>query len=235
MPLKSIFLDLGGTLVTERPGRAAIYAEEARRSGLRVGAEEMGTLMAGAHADMPRELDGAFRYSDDWFRAFQRRIFVKELGFEEARFDELSSRLFARFEDARSFSLYPGARELLDALRARGLTLGLISNWSARLPRLLRVLELDRSFDFVLCSAELRMEKPERAVFEAALGRAGAPPALCVHAGDSVERDARGALGAGIPAVLVDHEGRFGAAERALCPVVRDLAALRDLILERAA
>jgi hypothetical protein len=56
-----------------------------------------------------------------------------------------------------------------------------------------------------------------------------------LHAGDHVERDARGALGAGIPAVLVDHEGRFGAAERALCPVVGSLGALRDLILERVA
>ena len=235
MSLAAVFLDLGGTLLAERPGRAAIYAEEGGRQGLRVDAARMSALMARAHAALPRELDGAFRYSDDWFRAFQQRIFVAELGLEEARFDELSARLFARFEDARSFVVHPGARELLHGLRERGLTLGLISNWSARLPRLLRVLELERAFDFVLCSAMLRMEKPERAIFEAALRRAGALAAQCLHAGDHVERDVLGALGAGIPAVLVDHEGRSGAAERALCPVVSDLAALRDLILERAA
>jgi putative hydrolase of the HAD superfamily len=235
MPLMSVFLDLGGTLVSERPGRAAIYAEEGRREGLRVDTAEMSALMASAHAALPRELDGAFRYSDPWFRALQRRIFVAELGLEEARFDALSARLFARFEEASSFVVHPCARELLHDLRARGLRLGLVSNWSARLPRLLRALELDRAFDFVLCSAVLRMEKPERAIFEAALRRAGAPAASCLHAGDHVERDARGALAAGIPAVLVDHEGRLGAAERALCPVVSDLAELRDLILERAA
>jgi putative hydrolase of the HAD superfamily len=235
MPLAAAFLDLGGTLLAERPGRAALYAEEGRRQGLRVGVEEMGELMARAHAALPRELGGAFRYSDAWFRAFQRRVFVTELGLEEGRFEELSARLFSRFEDARSFALYPGARELLGCLRARGLVLGLISNWSGRLPRLLEALELDRAFDFVLCSAELRTEKPERAIFEEALRRAGVPAARCIHAGDHVERDARGALAAGIGAVLVDHEGRLGAAERELCPVVRNLAALQDLILERAA
>jgi putative hydrolase of the HAD superfamily len=235
MPLAAVFLDLGGTLLAERPARAELYAEEGRRYGLRVDAAEMKESMARAHAALPRELGNAFRYSDDWFRAFQRRIFVTELGLAEARFDELSARLFARFEDASSFVLYSGARECLAALRARGLVLGLISNWSARLPRLLRALELERAFDFVLCSAELRMEKPERAIFELALERAGAPAARCLHAGDQVERDALGALGAGLQAVLVDHEGRLDAAARALCPVVSDLAALRDLILERAA
>ena len=83
--------------------------------------------------------------------------------------------------------------------------------------------------------AVLRLEKPERAIFDAAVRRAGVPAELCLHAGDKVDRDARGALAAGIPAVLVDHEGRFGAAERALCPVVSSLGALRDLILERIA
>ena len=65
--------------------------------------------------------------------------------------------------------------------------------------------------------------------------RARATAAHCLHAGDHVERDALGAIGAGIPAVLVDHGGHLGAVERALCPVVSDLAALQDLILERAA
>lgn len=235
MSLAAVFLDLGNTLLTERPARADLYAEEARRVGLTIGSAEMHALMARAHGALPREIGSAFRYSDAWFRAFQRRIFVDDLGLEESRFDGLSARLFARFEDARSFVLYPGARELLAGLRAHGLKVGLVSNWSERLPRLLRALELAPAFDFVLCSAELRLEKPERAIFDAALRRAGAPAECCLHAGDHVDRDARGALDAGIPAVLVDHAGRFGPAERALCPVVSNLGELRDLILERVA
>lgn len=235
MPLQAVFLDLGNTLVCERTSRAAVYAEEAAHAGLCVDALRMSACMQRAHAALPREFEGCFRYSDAWFRAFQRRIFLDELGLEPERFETLSARLFQRFEEARTFVLYPGARELLAALRARGLALGLISNWSERLPRLLEALALAPAFDFVLGSAELRLEKPEPAIFELALRRAGVPPERCLHAGDQLELDARGALAAGIPAVLVDHEGRLGDTARALCPVVGSLRALQDLILEGAA
>jgi len=231
MSVAAVFLDLGNTLVRERAPRAEIYAAEARAEGLAVGAEDVGACMARAHAALPREIDGAFRYSDPWFRAFQRHVFVEQLGLEPRRFEVLSQRLFARFEDPHTFEVLPGASELLAALRRRALRVGLVSNWSARLPRLLAELDLARSFDFVLGSADVRMEKPERAIFEAATRCAGVAPEACLHAGDDVERDARGALGAGIRAVLVDHERRLGPEERALCPVVGSLIELQDLIL----
>lgn len=230
--VSAVFLDLGNTLLCERGSRAELYAAEGRVEGLEIGTAAMAELMARAHAALPRELDGAFRYSDAWFRAFQRRIFVDELGLPEVRLAALSQRLFTRFEDARTFELFPGARELLSSLRARGIVLGLISNWSERLPRLLDALELAPAFDFVLGSAALRMEKPERALFELAVRRAGVPRERCLHAGDDLERDVRGARAAGLAAVLVDH-ARRGAAGTP-CPVVTSLPALADLILSRA-
>jgi putative hydrolase of the HAD superfamily len=234
MPLAAVLLDFGGTLVREVPSRAEIHAEEARRAGLIVSVEAMRASLERAHASLPREVEGAFRYSEAWFRAFQRQVFVHELGLPPERLDALSARLFARFESARTFELYPGARALLAALRARGLCLGLVSNWSTRLPRLLAALGLGPAFDFVLCSAEERLEKPERALFARAVARAGAPAEHCLHAGDRLDLDVRGAQAAGLSAVLVDHAGRAGPAERAVCPVVGSLAELQDLILARA-
>jgi REG-2-like HAD superfamily hydrolase len=233
--LEAVFLDLGDTLVRERDGRAAMYADEARAAGLAVTTEEMAACMARAHAELPCEIDGAFRYSDPWFRAFQAHVLVRQLGLEPARLPALSARLFARFEDPAAFVVFAGARELLAALRARGLVVGLISNWSARLPRLLAGLDLLGSFDLVLGSASERLEKPDPRLFARALERAGVRAEHSLHAGDHVERDARGALAAGMAAVLVDHAGRLGAAERALCPVVTSLAELRERILERCA
>ena len=232
--LAAVFLDLGHTLVRERPSRAEIYAECARARGLEVSTGRMRELMAEAQRALPRELDGAFRYSDPWFRAFQQRIFRDGLGLSDELFEGLSAELFARFEEARTFVLYPGARELLAELRARGLVLGLISNWSARLPRLLAALGLERSFDFFLCSAIERLEKPEPAIFQLALRRAGVEPGAALHAGDHPDRDARGALAVGIAAVLVDHQGQLSEADRGLCPRVGDLPALGSLILEHA-
>jgi len=234
MSLAAVLLDFGGTLVREVPSRAEIHAEEARRAGLALSAEEMRASLERAHAALPREIEGAFRYSEAWFRAFQWRVFVVEHGLPPERFEALSARLFARFESTRTFELHPGARELLAALRARGLRLGLVSNWSARLQRLLAALGLAPAFDFVLCSATERLEKPERALFTRATARAGAPPEDCLHAGDRLDLDVQGALAAGLSAVLVDHAGLAGPPERAVCPVVASLAELQDLILARA-
>lgn len=235
MDLTAVFLDLGNTLLTERLSRAALYAQEGVRAGLAVDEAGMTDCMARAHGSLPREIDGSFRYSDAWFRVFQRRIFVDQLGLDADRFESLSERLFARFEDPGSFVVYPGARELLEALRDRGLSIGLISNWSERLPQLLEALGLTPAFDFVLGSASLRMEKPERRIFEHALRLVDRPPGACLHAGDDLVCDAGGALGAGIQAVLVDHRGRLGTVQSMPCPVVSSLVELRDLILERAA
>lgn len=231
LSLRAVFLDLGNTLLRERVSRAELYATEARAAGLDASTEDMAGCMARAHASLPRELAGAFRYSDAWFLAFQRRVFVDELGLDPRHLPALSARLFARFEDPGTFLLYPGARELLVALRGGGLRIGLISNWSQRLPHLLDALELTPFFDFVLGSAVERMEKPEPAIFQAALAHVRFPADRCLHAGDDVERDARGALRAGIRAVLVDHAGHVDSVAALPCPVVSSLAQLQELIL----
>jgi len=232
--LAAVFLDLGNTLLTERVGRAAVYAEEARRVGLEVSPDAMAVHMSRAVDELPREVDGAYRYSDGWFRAFQRRIFVDELGLAEGALEDVSARLFGRFEEAATFTPFPGAEELPAALRARGLRVGLVSNWSERLPRLLDDLGWSGSFDFVLSSATLRLEKPDPGIFHEAARRAGVPPGRCLHAGDHAELDARGALAAGLQAVLVDHARRWVEAP-VDCPIVTSLPALQDLILARTA
>jgi putative hydrolase of the HAD superfamily len=235
MSLQAVFLDLGNTLLHERPSRFEIYAQVARARGVPIAGPAMKLLMARAHAELPREIDGHFRYSDVWFRAYIRQVFHVQLGIAEATLPELSAELFGRFEDARTFVLYPGARELLETLRGRGLGVGAISNWSARLPRVLRALDIAQEFDFVLCSAIERLEKPDPAIFRAALARAGVRPEAALHAGDHMEKDVAGARAAGIEAVLVDHEGTAASAENGAYRRVRGLFELRSLILDRLA
>lgn len=234
MALEAVFLDLGDTLVTERMGRAAVYAQVARAHGLEAREEDVAAAMARVHRELPRRLaNGAFRYSDAWFRAFQERVFA---GFElpPARFEALSQALFAAFEDARTFRLHEGAQELCTELRARGLVLVLVSNWSARLPRLLAALGLGEAFDHVLGSAELELEKPDPALFRLALARAGVGPEQALHAGDRLDLDVQGAAAVGMRAILVDHAGRHDPATLP-CPRVRSLPELGDRILSHLA
>jgi len=230
MALEAVFLDLGDTLVTERASRAGVYTAVAQAHGIDVREEPLGRTMMRVHRVLPQRLaDGSFRYSDGWFRHFQRQVFA-DWRLSEARFEALSRDLFAAFEDARTFRLHEGALELVTTLRTHGLRVGLISNWSARLERLLAALGLAQVLDPVLGSAELELEKPDTRLFQLALARAGVAPGRALHAGDKLDLDVEGAQTAGLRAVLVDHAGRHDPT-RTPCPVVRSLPELAHRIL----
>lgn len=229
MQLRAVFLDVGNTLLYEQPPRPAIYARAARRRGLDVDESAMLALMRRAHRELPVEIDGAYRYSDPWFSAYIERIFVHHLGLPASDAADVAGELFAAFEDASTFRTFPGTLELLAALRERGLAVGIVSNWSARLPKVLDVMELAPRVDFVVCSAIDRVEKPDPAIFRVALERAEVAAGEALHAGDHLVRDAA-ATEAGLDFVLVDH-----ADVHAGCPYARvtDLEALGRAVLER--
>jgi putative hydrolase of the HAD superfamily len=228
--LKAVFIDVGNTLLYEKPSRFEIYAEGARRRGVELSTEAMTELMRRAHRELPREVAGGFRYTDPWFTVYITRIFHEYLGIAKSELGPLQAELFGRFGRAETFALFPGAIELLESLRRRGLALGIVSNWSPRLPRLLDELGVAARVDFVLCSALERAEKPAAELFERALARAGVGPGEALHAGDDVEKDLRGARAAGLAAVLVDRAGAHAGEE----PRVGDLFELEALVAELA-
>lgn len=243
MTLRAVLFDVGDTLLREKPSRFELYARAARERGIELDAEGMRRRMLEAHHALPRVLDGAYRYSDPWFRAFIARVFGPLEGrtgpaVEGRALEGLTEELFERFEDPASFVVYPGACELLDELASRGLRLGVVSNWSARLPRLLAVLDLAERFDFVLCSALEELEKPDPELYRRALARAGVAADEALHVGDHPQKDVAGARAAGILAVRIDHgvHARLeppqppGAEEG---PVVTSFRELRSLILGR--
>jgi putative hydrolase of the HAD superfamily len=102
------------------------------------------------------------------------------------------------------FTVAPGARRLLGALRDRGVARVVVSNWDVSLHAVLREVGLTALFDGVITSAETGVAKPDPAVFSRALALVGcADPAAALHVGDSVEHDVAGARAAGMRAALV--------------------------------
>lgn len=227
--LKAVFLDAGGTLLAERVPRAGVYAGVARALGRPVEETVMRGILQRVAARMPRATAGGFRYSEAWFAEANARVFGRELSLGDAAVARACELLFAHFAQPRNFRAYDGAFELLASLRARGLVVGVVSNWSERLEGLLDGLGLRAHLDFVLVSAIERCEKPEREIFRRALAAADSRPEEALHAGNDVERDARGATEAGLGAVLVDHHGEI---EPGPFPCVRGLVELRDWIME---
>jgi putative hydrolase of the HAD superfamily len=122
----------------------------------------------------------------------------------------------------------PGAREALAALRAAGAPVGVVSNtrFSGRAWRH----GLDRhglDVDFVVSSADVKARKPDPAIFRAALEKLGLPPSDVWFVGDTLEKDVRGALAAGMRPIW------FGGPRGPLapCPVAADWPAAVAILL----
>lgn len=83
--------------------------------------------------------------------------------------------------------------------------LGLLSNSWLEAPRqALRDNGYGRWFDVMICSFDIGVPKPDPRIFEFALDLLGVRPQEAVMVGDSLEADVKGALGAGMRAVLID-------------------------------
>ena len=124
--------------------------------------------------------------------------------------------------------LVPGTREALERLRAAGLRLGVVSNSDGRVEEALVASKLRDCFDVVLDSALVGVEKPDPAIFRAALDALGVAPSDALYVGDLYEVDVLGARAAGMDAVLLVPDSPASGAD---CPRFQSLAELADDLL----
>jgi HAD superfamily hydrolase (TIGR01549 family) len=108
---------------------------------------------------------------------------------------------------AHHFELYEDALPALDALRAKGLRIGLLSNSARDLDEF--VVHHRLTVDGVLSSRAHGKTKPHETIFRRMLELLDVAPAEALMVGDTVEDDVEGALAVGMQAVLVDREGRY--------------------------
>jgi putative hydrolase of the HAD superfamily len=122
----------------------------------------------------------------------------------------------------------PDAVPALTLARTLGLRTGVISNSNGTIKRILTRLALLPLVDFALDSSEEGVEKPQPAIFERALARAGVIAAEAAYVGDLYSIDVLGARRAGLRAVLLDPGGCWGGRD---CPTAGSvLGAVKRLL-----
>ena len=115
--------------------------------------------------------------------------------------------------------LGPSTYELLDALRARGLELGLVSNAidsGELLHRDLERMGVAERLDAAVFSSEIGLRKPHPAIFEHVLDQLGVEPGHALFVGDDLVADVGGAAGVGmrtVQALWFRRDARDGAPE----------------------
>jgi putative hydrolase of the HAD superfamily len=100
-------------------------------------------------------------------------------------------------------TVYPEVPGVLGELRARGLRLGVCSNWDWDLDRHLAEAGIAHLLDGRVSSAWIGCRKPHRRIYEVALGAVGATAAETVFVGDNWASDVEGPIAAGMRAVHV--------------------------------
>jgi putative hydrolase of the HAD superfamily len=116
-------------------------------------------------------------------------------------------RLWQHYAGAAAWQAAPGAHAVLDGLRRRGLTTGMVSNFDHRLPAVLAALDLAALLDDVVLPADAGAAKPDARIFHLALARLNVAPAEALYVGDDADDDIAGATAAGLRAIDVTKIG----------------------------
>jgi putative hydrolase of the HAD superfamily len=238
--IEAVLFDALGTLIELRPPAPRLVRALEDRHGIRV-----------TRADAERALMAEMSYyrlnnhlaaDSEGLHELRRRCteVLREQLPPAARtvdMDELGQTLL----DSLRFEPYPDGHGALDALRARGLRLAIVSNWDISLHDVLERTGLAPLVHTVVTSAEAGVAKPDPEIFATALRRLGCAPVRAVHVGDSLADDVEGARAAGVAPVLLQRgagepsRARAGGTHHGGVPVIASLSELPALVAGGAA
>jgi len=205
--IKAVFFDAVGTLIFPEPGAVAVYAEAARRRGIDVNPAIVRERLWAAYR-IEEEVDrrAGWVTSEERERARWRRIVADSLP-EVADIETFFHELFDHFSQPTAWTVNPDAERVFSTLRQRGVTLGLASNYDARLHSVIAGHgELAPIRDRVVVSATVGFRKPAPEFFREVVRVAGCDVTVILFVGDDIENDYQGAAAAGLQAVLLGPE-----------------------------
>lgn len=211
MAIKTIFFDVGGTLIHPDLCQlmAPLFAQVTPTEEQLKVAES-----AAKHAARPDEDRVAEDRSsnqghwDVFFRALLNELngSLEQAGSDR---DALMAELVARANNSSFWTKAdPVAATTLERLR-REYRLAVISNADGRIRQVLERAGLAGFFESITDSGLVGCEKPDPRIFRAALEAEGADPSESLYIGDIFAVDYEGATGVGMHAVLLDPRGTY--------------------------
>ena len=193
--------------------------------------------------DISRELGVPFdRAANEALRGLSRPDSLRLFLGEHAAFltpaqqadimEQKNERYLRRVANMGPQDALPGARELVESLRAAGARTAVASSSKNAKP-VLEKLECTALFDAVVDGNDIELSKPDPRVFLAAAERLEVPPERCVVIEDA-ESGVAGALAAGMRVIGVGPTERVGAAHKVVAALTEldaesTLALLNDV------
>jgi HAD superfamily hydrolase (TIGR01662 family) len=219
---RAVFFDVDFTLIHPGPAfQGSGYRDFCARHGVAIDPD----LFPEAVAAASRLLDSSGGIYDPQIFIDYTRTIIERMGGSGDRVAAAARDIYDEWSACHHFSLYDDVPDVLRDLRARGITIGLISNTQRCLASFQSHFALDGLFAVTVSSAAHGYMKPHPSIFQAALQQAGASAGESVMVGDSLDHDIAGARRLGMRAVLVSRSGLPAACP----PDVPVITTLRDL------
>jgi putative hydrolase of the HAD superfamily len=223
MPFDAVLFDAGGVLVVPDP-------DELGPVVARCGGQADADVLTRAHFAAACAYDRAATDMEDW--PAYARAYAEAAGVPGDRTDDAVKALLETFDPRHWRTPFPGAIEVLRALHERGVPIGVVSNASGQIERMLideaicQVGDGDHTpVRCVIDSFVVGVAKPDPAIFTYALDLLGLDPSEDIaYVGDTIYNDVRGAEAAGLTPLLHDPYGFHAGGPH------RTLAKLEDLL-----
>ncbi|MGH7787763.1 MAG: HAD family hydrolase [Candidatus Binatia bacterium] len=228
--VSTVLFDLGNTIhhLDHR-----FIAEVISTHGVPVGGEQVAVAEYRAKAEVDAQLRARRSGSDSTRQRSYFETIMAALDVPAAQVEPIRVALHeANARDCLWRVLHDDTPAVLSALRARGYTLGIVSNADGRVLAALAASGIAEHFAAVVDSHVVGVEKPDPRIFALALEACGAAAEAALFVGDIYEIDIAGARNAGLTPVLIDPLGLYGEVD---CLRIDRLGRLLELLPPSAA
>ena len=229
MTTKAVFFDVDFTLIYPGPAfQGTGYRDFCAKHDVTVDVLtfERAVMAASSLLDTNGDV-----YDPEIFVQYTMRI-IEHMGGSGDGVERAAREIYDEWSACHHFEMYEDVPDVLRALHATGLKIGLISNTQRSLTAFQTHFSLEGLFAAAVSSYDHGYMKPHRSIFEAALRQVDVAAHEAMMVGDSVPADIAGARGMGMRAVLVSRSGRT--AHLDACPPdvprIRSLRELPDLL-----
>lgn len=193
--IRAVLFDLDETLIDRSLAIQAFAADQYRRCA---------AVLA---AIAPERFESDFLEIEDSGRLPKKQVYprlAERLGLGAGAADALLADYTAHYPSYATFR--PEARTTIDALKALGMKLGIITNGEAAVQNgKIDALGIRSLLDVVLISSVEGISKPDPAIFHRAAARLQLGDGECLFVGDNPKVDILGAEAAGMPAAWLEN------------------------------
>lgn len=221
--IKAVSFDAAGTLIQLAEEVGSSYAKVAGRHGIAASPGALNRAFREVWKRTPPPFAEAGPIMDPHEKAWWHRL-VREVFLEAGTtfpgneaFDDFFESLYRHFEEPGTWLPVPGAAEVVRAVAGAGRCV-VLSNFDARLRRVLGDIDLLNPFEHLFLSCEFHLSKPDPRLFAKVSETLDLPPGDILHVGDDPHCDWAGAEAAGF------QHFRVGKGQRNILELLSELS-----------